>query len=128
MNSLILLGQVKNLQTDYEVASVDLSQEYWTPKEEGETRRLVYWTIEPHSCSFNGKTTELDCVVFIEPDANGNHKPVINGSKILLGMFENDRVAKGTPVEVVYRGKKKNKTNSNMSDSWSVYTLKPKGE
>jgi len=126
--SLILLNKIKNLDDDYEVESVDLNQDYWYPEQEGELKRLVFWEIGQRKCldQQSGKQIELDCVIFIEPCEEG-HRSIANGSKRLVAMFENNDIEQGTPVQVTYRGKKKNKTNSNQSDHWSVQTLRRKG-
>ena len=69
------------------------------------------------------KTVELECAVFVEPTENG-HQTVINGSKRLVAAVES--LTEGTPVEIRYIGKQKNKSNSNMSDRWSIVTLAAK--
>jgi len=51
-------------------------------------------------------------------------RTVVNGSKRLVAVFENNEIAPNTPVQITYKGKKKNRTNGNMSDDWSVVTLK----
>ncbi len=125
--TLILLNEIKNLDTEYEPESVDLVSEYWQPEQQGESKRMVFWTIESRKClDQQGNQIELDCVVFIVPGGDGKHQTFVNGSKRLVGVFEGGEVKQGTPVEVTYRGKKKNRTNSNMSDHWSVVTLKAK--
>ena len=129
MSELILLKDVANLESDYEVASVDLNQEYWYPEKEGEVKRLVFWQIDTRKCMDQQSQTEieLECAVFVEPLAEGNHRSIANGSKRLVAMFENNGIKQGTPVQVTYLGKKKNKTNSNSSDHWSVHILHRKG-
>lgn len=109
-----------------EVASPDLSQQYWTPEKEWERKRMYFVAIQERIV-LDQKTGEdilLPCVVFI--DSAGS--TIVNGSKRLVAVFENNEIDKGTPVQVTYKGKKKNRTNGNMSDDWSVVTLavKPK--
>jgi hypothetical protein len=108
----------------FEVASCDLSQEYWTPNDVGEKRRMVFVEVTERTV-LDQKTAEeilLPCVVFIQP-INGESKTVVNGSKRLVAVFENNAMEPGTPVEITYKGKKKNRTNGNMSDDWSVVKL-----
>jgi len=125
-NDVILLDELTELESldNHEVASIDLSQEYWTPEEEGEQRRLRFVGITERLCpSHDDPETEvmLKCVVFLDGD-----KAVVNASARLVATFENTSLDSGTPVQITYRGKQKNRTNGNMSDTWSVQTLKPK--
>lgn len=110
--------------TTFEVASCDLSQEYWTPSDVGEKRRMVFVKVTDRTV-LDQKTSDeilLPCVVFIQP-INGESKTVVNGSKRLVAVFENSSMEPGTPFEITYKGKKKNRTNGNMSDDWSVVKL-----
>ncbi len=128
MSEIITLDSIPDLK-DFIPASADLSSEYWTP-EDGEVRRLVFWGIEKHlapKIDNPNETVELDCCVFIEPNSEG-YSTVTNGSRRLVAAFENSDVAKGTPVQITYLGKKKNRTNSYNSDHWSVVTLKAKAK
>jgi hypothetical protein len=113
-----------------EVASVDLSQEYWTPQQEGERKRMVFAGVSDRTVldQKTGEEIQLPCAVFIVPGAEGEHKTIVNGSKRLVAVFENGSVANGTPVQVTFTGKKKNRTNGNMSDTWSVVMLAAKKE
>ena len=125
-SSLIKLQDIPNLEEDYEPNSVDLSSNYWTPETAGEKRRLIFWETALRSCQDHNnpeKQVELECAVFIQRDNEGGYRSVMNGSARLVALFENNQIAQGTPVEITYRGKQKNRTNSNMSDRWSVVTL-----
>lgn len=127
-NGLIMLDSICDL-SEHEVASIDLSTLYWTPEKEGETRRFFFAGIEEREAPDHNdpnKSTMLACVVFVEP-ANESYSTVINGSKRLVAAFENNNIQPGTPVQVKYLGKKKNKSNSFSSDHWSVQTLKKAG-
>lgn len=128
MSDLILPPVELDLES-LEVASVDLSQEYWTPNEVGEKKRMIFAGVSERVV-LDQKTSEeilLPCAVFVLPGADGEHKTIVNGSKRLVAVFENGGIANGTPVQVTYTGKKKNRTNGNQSDTWSVVTLaKPK--
>lgn len=127
MSDLIRLDDVPDLQ-DFVPASVDLSSEYWTP-EPGDARRMVFWGIEKRivpAHDNSNKQVELDCAIFIEPKEDGNYSTVSNASKRLVAAFANNSIERGTPVQVVYVGKKQNRTNSFKSDHWSIVTLRAK--
>ena len=129
MNEIIKLDAITTLD-DYVPASVDLSGEYWTP-EEGETKRLIFWAVEQRTVSDQkdaNKLVDLQCCVFIDPQKDGQHKTLSNGSKRLVAAFENTQMQQGTPVQITYVGKKRNRTNANLSDHWSVLVLKKGGK
>ncbi len=131
MSNLILLKDVPNLDSDdWEPNSIDLTCDYWYPTE-GEKRRVIYWEIAQRRCmdQQTGEEIDLDCAIFIQPQPGGEHKSIANGSKRLVAVFENNAIERGTPIQVTYLGKRKNRTNQNMSDHWSVVTLaKKKGK
>lgn len=109
-----------------EVASVDLSQQYWTPEKVGEKRRMFFSCVQDRIVvdQKTGEDIMLPCVSFID----GENRTVVNGSKRLVAVFQNNEIAADTPVQVTYNGKVKNRTNGNMSDDWSVVILKkPEG-
>lgn len=127
MSEMILPPKITDL-AKLEVASCDLSQEYWTPSEPGEKRRMIFAGVNERTV-LDQKTSEeilLPCAVFVLPGEDGQHKTVVNGSKRLVAVFENGGIESGTPVQITYKGKKKNRTNGNMSDDWSVVTLAAK--
>ena len=124
MSSMIIPSSVDLAKL--EVTSCDLNQEYWTPENIGEKKRMVFAGVQDRTV-LDQKTNEeiqLSCVVFWLPGENPDqHRTVVNGSKRLVAVFENGGIAEGTPVQITYKGKKKNRTNGNMSDDWSVVTL-----
>ena len=124
---IMKLDEIPNLE-EFEVASVDLSYEYWTPEEEGECRRMFFMGIQPMDVPDHqdaDKHVSLDCAVFLQTHPSGEHKTIVNGSVRLKSIVE--RLDPQTPVQITYRGKKKNRSNGNMSDQWSVVTLQKKG-
>lgn len=123
-NNTEIISEVPDLEK-HEVASMDLVAEYWSPEAEGETRRMIFYGVEKRMVQdYNTKQPkEIDCAVFVEQH-RGLTRLVINGSARLIGVFENGGVDRGTPVEVTFVGKKKNKTNQNLSNDWSVVLLK----
>jgi len=124
MSSIIVPNSVDLAKL--EVASCDLNQEDWTPESIGEKKRMVFAGVQERTV-LDQKTNEeiqLSCVVFWLPgESPDQHRTVVNGSKRLVAVFENGAIQEGTPVQITYKGKKKNRTNGNMSDDWSVVTL-----
>lgn len=126
MTELIKLEELPDL-TEYKPDSVDLVPDYWTPEAEGETRRMFFWRVSVQRVAdFNDaeKDTDLECAVFVQP-IDGGHRTVVNGSKRMVAAVAD--LPTGTPVEIKYLGKAKNKQNSNMSDRWSIVTLAKAG-
>lgn len=108
---------------------LSLGGEYWTPEEVGETKRVFFFEIKTTKLkSFNNsELIDLDCAFFLEQDKDLNTHTIYNGSRVLVGILEScvedGLVQKGTPLEIRYEGKKKNKSNGNLSDRWSVKPL-----
>lgn len=130
MSGLIVPNSVPTDLASYEVSSCDLSFEYWTPENVGESRRMVYVEIAMRSVPDHNNddvSVDLPVAVFLYPSADGV-KTVVNGSKRLIAVFENSAIESGTPVQVSYKGKKRNRTNANLSDDWSVVTLVKKDD
>jgi hypothetical protein len=105
-------------------APLELTGEYWTPEREGEVRRVFFKEIRTElTIDFaSGADVDLSVAYFVEVQG-GNKKVIRQASKRLTGALENLKIATGTPLEITYLGKKKNKTNSFMSDSWSIKPL-----
>ena len=108
---------------------VDLSGNYWTPESPGETKRLFFVEIKPQkvlSANGTGELIDLDCAVFLEQTATGI-STVTNGSRRLVGVLESyvdaGQIKQGTPLQITYNGKKKNKSNGFQSDNWSIKPL-----
>ena len=107
-----------------EAAPVELNSEYWSPEKQGETRRLFFKeinlevVIDPTS----GKDIELPVAYFIEA-IDGIKKLIRQASKRLVGALEIIKIQQGTPVEITYLGKVKNKTNQFLGDGWSIKPL-----
>ena len=76
----------------------------------------------------NGELIDLDCVIFAEQNENGDLTTTMNGSVRLVGAlqpyFEDGIIKKGTMLKITYMGRKKNKTNANSSDNWSIKPLR----
>lgn len=123
-----LKGVLPNL-SEAKAIPVDLSSEYWTPTESGDFKLVFYQEIitSTYTNEVTGETVELPCVVFLEQKANGDLKAVRNGSKRLVASIEdaiNDgKISVGTPLRIEFLEKKKNSTNTNLSDRWSIKPL-----
>jgi hypothetical protein len=105
-------------------APLELTGEYWTPEKEGETKRMFFNEIRQEIAIdiASGNDVELAVAYFVEVQ-NGNKKIIRQAGKRLIGALETFKVVCGMPLEITYLGKKKNKTNSFMSDSWSIKPL-----
>lgn len=109
---------------------IDLGGSYWTPESAGESKRVFFIEIKSQKVqSFNDPNDiiDLDCVVMAEQDSEGVLKTIFNGSRRLVGALEqyveSGMIKNGTPLKITYHGKRKNKTNSNSSDNWSIRPL-----
>lgn len=109
---------------------VDLSGNYWTPEAAGELKRLFFVEIKPQkvlSANGTGELIDLDCAVFLEQTADGSVSTLINGSRRLVGVLEQyvdaGAIKQGTPLQITYNGKKRNKSNAFSSDNWSIKPL-----
>ncbi|GHT09041.1 hypothetical protein FACS189426_06240 [Bacteroidia bacterium] len=105
-------------------AAIELTGEYWTPEKEGEVKRLFFNEIRQElTIDFaSGADVELSVAYFVEVK-DGDKRVIRQASKRLVGALEMLKTPSGMPLEITYTGKKKNKTNSFMSDSWSIKPL-----
>lgn len=122
-----LKGALPNL-SEAKAIPVDLSSEYWTPTDSGDFKLVFFQEIITSTYTDkDGDTIELPCAVFLEQKANGDLKAVRNGSKRLVASIEdaiNDgKISVGTPLRIEFLEKKKNSTNTNLSDRWSIKPL-----
>lgn len=125
---LMNVNSLPNLH-DLEASPRELSSEYWSPEAEGEYKVGVVLEIKPEIYEDkDGVEIELPCVIMLSQESDGTFSTIRNGSKRLVATIENS-VANGTlifgqtPLRITFSGKKKNKTNSNLSDRWSVKPL-----
>ena len=107
----------------------DLASEYWTPETEGEFKLGFYQRIEPstYENAETGEVVDLPCLIFVEQREDRSLKTIRNGSKRLVAALEEAEnagtIQQGTPLKIAFLGKERNKTNSFMSDRWSVRPL-----
>ena len=93
---------------------VEMSGEYWTPEEVGESRRLFFFGLNVRERRrYGAARRELPVVQFVEGDGKGGVRSVRNGSRRLVGIFESfaQSIKQGDAFEIIYLGKKKNKNN-----------------
>jgi hypothetical protein len=109
---------------------IDLCGNYWTPEKEGESKRLFFVEIKQQkvlSANGNSEIIDLDCAAFLEQKADGTIQTVTNGSRRLVGVLEqyieSGAIRQGTPLQITFNGKRKNRTNNFSSDSWSIRPL-----
>lgn len=126
--SFNLQGKVPNLQSA-QILPVDLTSEYWTPTEDGESKRCFFQDIKDsvYVDETSGESIVLPCVIFVEQDKDGNLKTFRNGSKRFVASMESalksHQIVQGTPLLIQYLGKRKNSTNAFKSDTWSIRPL-----
>jgi hypothetical protein len=131
-NSEIALTNVSELPNlhQVEVSQRELSSEYWTPEKENEYRVGILLEVkeESYKSETTGETIQLPCVIMLSQNEDLSFSTIRNGSKRLVATIESsvetgEVVFGQTPVKITYTGKQKNKTNSFISDKWSVKPL-----
>jgi hypothetical protein len=101
---------------------LDLMADYWTPANLQESKRVFFDCIKIRAIldQTTGEVIELPCAYFFEKKGQ-DVKTISNGSKRLVGIFENGAIARGTPLLITYLGKKKG--SKFYYDDWSVKPL-----
>lgn len=101
---------------------LDLVADYWTPSVLQESKRVYFDTLKMRSVldQQSGEMIELLCAYFFERIGD-DVKTISNGSKRLVGIFEGGSIARGTPLQITYLGKKKG--SKFYYDDWSVKLL-----
>ena len=126
------LANVKELPNLHkvEVSQRELSSEYWTPEKENEYRVGILLEVkeESYKSETTGETILLPCVIMLAQNEDLSFSTIRNGSKRLVATIESavesgEVIFGQTPVKISYTGKQKNKTNSFISDKWSVKPL-----
>lgn len=113
-------------------APVPLSVEYWSPEHEGDTKRGWIIGIVPMEVPDmeTGEIRDLESVLLVEECEDGNKRRWFNASRVLVGNVK-DAIRRGeivpasilTPVQIVYRGQKKNRSNQRLSKRWDILPL-----
>jgi hypothetical protein len=122
------------------VIPVDIATEYWQPVMPGESKRVVFDRIDTCKApDYNNPDAlvELECAFFFER-AGEKIQSISNGSKRLVNAIQNlmnsphspFEIMRGSLLEITFKGKVKNKTNSFSSDCWGIrpITLKLKSK
>ena len=129
VQTIDLKGAIPSLK-DAQELPVDLCGNYWTPENPGEIKKVIFLEIKPQKVlsQSTGELIDLDCVVFAEQNDKGDLVTVINGSIRLVGSLqpyvESGTIKHGTMLKITFLGKRKNKTNANFSDNWSVKPMR----
>ena len=119
----------KNLPNLHEsqVSERELSSTYWSPENEGEYKVgvVIDLTEEDYVNESTSEVVKLPSIIMLSQEIDGSFNTIRNSSKRLVATLEkaiNDGevVLQKTPVRITFKGKEKNKTNSYMSDRWSV--------
>lgn len=115
---------------DAEVLPFELTTLYWTPEIKGEEKRVYFDCFKERLMPALEKGQEpetIKCAFFYEKTEDGL-ATLCNASKRLISALEGNFVQRGTALLITYNGKKKNSTNSFLSDNWSVKPLVPRGQ
>ena len=125
-------GQMPDL-SKAQPAPLEISSEYWSPKEKGEKRRMFFMELRSEKSIDEQSGQDIDLLVayFVEPlqpreFADGRKRVVRQASRRLTAVFENFQktIRPGMAFEITYLGKERNATNSFMSDRWAIVPLK----
>lgn len=129
----VILTQVLDLTSPLpdmakaEVIAYDLTSDYWSPEEKGESKRLIFTKIgvAPVLDQDSGDIIDLECAFFFEQDPQTKEiRQVRQGSKRLVGAMVANNIKYGTPLQITFMGKKQNRSNANKSDTWSIKPLR----
>lgn len=108
------------------VIPFNLQSEYWSP-EDGESVKGFIQECEVHQFPKRDNPSQMvdvECVKVMAQQSDGTIHDIINGSVRLVDVvktfMKSGKITPGTPLEITYLGKKKNKTNANESNTWSV--------
>ncbi|WP_278844693.1 hypothetical protein [Alistipes communis] len=119
-------GQMPDL-SKAQPAPLEISSEYWSPKEKGEKRRMFFMDLRSEKSIDEQSGQDIDLLVayFVEP-VDGRKRVVRQASRRLTAVFENFQktIRPGMAFEITYLGKERNATNSFMSDRWAIVPLK----
>lgn len=120
----IVNGELPDLDQAEEL-NVDLMDDYWSPEEPGESKKVFFQKIDTRRIldQQTGEVIDLECAFFMEKDPKtGNYRTISNGSKRLVGALQANGVTKGMPLMITYKGKKKTQ-GGNSCDNWSIRPL-----
>ena len=112
-------GQMPDL-SKAQPAPLEISSEYWSPKEKGEKRRMFFMELRSEKSIDEQSGQDIDLLV------DGRKRVVRQASRRLTAVFENFQktIRPGMAFEITYLGKERNATNSFMSDRWAIVPLK----
>lgn len=117
-------GQLPDLDQAEEL-NVDLMDDYWSPGEPGESKKVFFQKIDTRKVldQQTGEVIDLECVFLMEKDPKtGSYRTISNGSRRLVGSLQANGVTQGMPLLITYKGKKKTQ-GGNSCDNWSIRPL-----
>lgn len=106
-----------------ETADYQFGMDYWNPVE-GEVKRVFFAGFDEQkvpALDGNG-AIDLRVAMFVEV-VSGEKTMICNGAVRLVSNLEMHDVQVGTPLQITYQGKKKNKTNNYSSDQFTIVPL-----
>jgi hypothetical protein len=110
-----------------EIIPVEVGTEYFTPKNPGEQKRVIFDKILVVEMLVNRNNemipVALETAFFFEVRPEHGIVRVANASKRLIGILQDAKVPSKTALLLTYQGKEKNKNNAYFSDRWSVMPL-----
>lgn len=124
-------GDAKSLSLEKAKPSpVSLSAKTWEPQAAGELIRGYIIGIRDDGTVRDGSSVQMPHVFILVPQVNGELVTMRNGNKVLVSTVKN-AIETGviipncnkTPVEIVFDGKVRNKTNSYSSNSFKIRIL-----
>jgi hypothetical protein len=117
---------------DTKAAPVPLSVEYWSPENEGDSKRGWILGIEVLQVPDmeTGEIKDMESVLFVEEGPDGKKSRYYNAGKVLVANVK-DAINRGeiipasilTPVQITYLGQKKNRSNSRLSKRFEILPL-----
>lgn len=108
-----------------EELNVDLMDDYWSPEEPGESKKVFFQKIDTRKVldQQSGEVIDLECAFFMEKEPNtGAYRTISNGSRRLVGAIQANGITAGMPLLITYKGKRKTQ-NGNRCDNWSIKPL-----
>lgn len=121
--------RLPDLNKKGQAVPIELTSNYWSPDEVGDSIRGFYQGIESseYEDRKTGEMIELPCVRIMIQDKAGNISNIRNGSIRLVSSIqenvERGRIQVGSAIQITYMGTKKNKKNENISAQWSIKTV-----
>jgi hypothetical protein len=115
-----------------EVIPLPVGTEYWSPENEGESKRVFVAGVGPTDIvdPQTGEVKQMGAVFLLEVGEDGKARKWMNAGRVLVGNIS-DAIKRGqivpgtalTPVQITYLGTKKNRNNAKLSRRWEILPL-----